>query len=123
MLSTLVRAGCIAHDLDRRFGRAEELSITDGLTGVYNYRYLRSALDKEIARAKRFTEKNAVARIARTRTSLARGVSFIGRPYIVFCAAAACAPGYCTKTHRPVSIRWLRRLRWSSAWGRWSARR
>lgn len=40
----------------RRFGRAEELSITDGLTGVYNYRYLRSALDKEIARAKRFAE-------------------------------------------------------------------
>lgn len=40
----------------RRFGRAEELSITDGLTGSYNYRYLRSALDKEIARAKRFGE-------------------------------------------------------------------
>ncbi len=40
----------------RRFGRAEELSITDGLTGVYNYRYLRSALDKEVARAKRFKE-------------------------------------------------------------------
>jgi len=40
----------------RRFARAEELSITDGLTGAYNYRYLRSALDKEIARAKRFRE-------------------------------------------------------------------
>jgi len=40
----------------RRFARAEELSITDGLTGSYNYRYLRSALDKEIARAKRFRE-------------------------------------------------------------------
>jgi len=40
----------------RRFGRAEELSITDGLTAVYNYRYLRSALDKEVARARRFGE-------------------------------------------------------------------
>ena len=41
----------------RRFSRAEELSITDSLTGVYNYRYLRSALDKEVARARRFGEK------------------------------------------------------------------
>ncbi|GJM45177.1 MAG: hypothetical protein DHS20C21_20190 [Gemmatimonadota bacterium] len=40
----------------RRFGRAEELSITDGLTGAYNYRYLRSALDREVARALRFRE-------------------------------------------------------------------
>lgn len=40
----------------RRFSRAEELSITDSLTGVYNYRYLRSALDKEVARARRFNE-------------------------------------------------------------------
>jgi diguanylate cyclase (GGDEF)-like protein len=40
----------------RRFHRAEELSITDSLTGVYNYRYLRSALDKEVARARRFGE-------------------------------------------------------------------
>jgi diguanylate cyclase (GGDEF)-like protein len=44
----------------RRFSRAEELSITDGLTGVYNYRYLRSALDKEVARARRFREKFAI---------------------------------------------------------------
>jgi len=40
----------------RRFNRAEELSITDGLTAVYNYRYLRSTLDKEVARARRFGE-------------------------------------------------------------------
>jgi len=44
----------------RRFSRAEELSITDGLTGVYNYRYLRSALDKEVARARRFRERFAI---------------------------------------------------------------
>ncbi|MGQ0723399.1 MAG: diguanylate cyclase [Candidatus Eiseniibacteriota bacterium] len=44
----------------RRFSRAEELSITDGLTGVYNYRYLRSALDKEVARARRFREKFSI---------------------------------------------------------------
>ena len=46
----------VALDNLRRFARAEELSITDGLTGVYNYRYLRSALDREVARAKRFRE-------------------------------------------------------------------
>jgi diguanylate cyclase (GGDEF)-like protein len=44
----------------RRFARAEELSITDGLTGVYNYRYLRSALDQEVARARRFREEFSV---------------------------------------------------------------
>ena len=44
----------------RRFTRAEELSITDGLTGVYNYRYLRSALDREVARAKRFREQFSI---------------------------------------------------------------
>ncbi len=44
----------------RRFSRAEELSITDGLTGAFNYRYLRSALDREIARAKRFRERFAI---------------------------------------------------------------
>ncbi|MFN8179559.1 MAG: sensor domain-containing diguanylate cyclase [bacterium] len=44
----------------RRFGQAEELSITDGLTGVYNYRYLRSALDRETARAQRFREEFAI---------------------------------------------------------------
>jgi diguanylate cyclase (GGDEF)-like protein len=44
----------------RRFSRAEELSITDGLTGVYNYRYLRSALDKEVARARRFREEFSI---------------------------------------------------------------
>jgi diguanylate cyclase (GGDEF)-like protein len=44
----------------RRFSRAEELSITDGLTGVYNYRYMRSALDKEIARSKRFRDEFSI---------------------------------------------------------------
>jgi diguanylate cyclase (GGDEF)-like protein len=44
----------------RRFSRAEELSITDGLTGVYNYRYLTSALDREVARAKRYREDFAI---------------------------------------------------------------
>lgn len=44
----------------RRFVRAEELSITDGLTGVYNYRYLRAALDREVARAKRYREDFAI---------------------------------------------------------------
>src|SRR5262249_9733491 len=44
----------------RRFGQAEELSITDCLPGVYNYRYLRSALDRETARAQRFREEFSI---------------------------------------------------------------
>ncbi len=44
----------------RRFSRAEELSITDGLTGAFNYRYLRSALDREVARARRFREEFSI---------------------------------------------------------------
>jgi diguanylate cyclase (GGDEF)-like protein len=60
LASSLSPVFASALDNLRRFGRAEELSVTDGLTGVYNYRYLRSALDKEVARAKRFREQFSI---------------------------------------------------------------
>lgn len=34
--------------------KIEELAITDGLTGVYNYRYFKESLHKEIKRAERY---------------------------------------------------------------------
>jgi diguanylate cyclase (GGDEF)-like protein len=58
--SGLAPAFASALDNLRRFGRAEELSVTDGLTGVFNYRYLRSALDREVARARRFREQFSI---------------------------------------------------------------
>ena len=38
------------------FERTHTLSITDGLTGAYNYRFLIDAIAKEIGRAQRFSE-------------------------------------------------------------------
>ncbi|MGD9402360.1 MAG: GGDEF domain-containing protein [bacterium] len=38
------------------FERTHMLSITDGLTGAYNYRFLIDAIAKEISRAQRFSE-------------------------------------------------------------------
>lgn len=38
------------------FERTHTLSITDGLTGAYNYRFLIEAIAKEIGRAQRFNE-------------------------------------------------------------------
>lgn len=38
------------------FQKIEELSIQDGLTGVYVFRYLKQRLDEEVARADRFNE-------------------------------------------------------------------
>jgi diguanylate cyclase (GGDEF)-like protein len=40
-----------------RFEKAEELSFTDGLTGMYNFRYLIKRLSEELPRAKRY-ERN-----------------------------------------------------------------
>ena len=40
--------------LEKANQKLEKLSITDGLTGFYNYRYLDELLDNEIGRAKRY---------------------------------------------------------------------
>jgi len=37
-----------------RFEKAEELSYTDGLTGMYNYRYFKKRINEELKRAKRY---------------------------------------------------------------------
>ncbi len=39
--------------LDKARKRLQQLAVTDGLTGLYNYRYFRSQLEHELARAKR----------------------------------------------------------------------
>ncbi len=44
----------------QQFERTHILSITDGLTGAYNYRFLIDAIKKEIARAERFGEQFSI---------------------------------------------------------------
>jgi diguanylate cyclase (GGDEF)-like protein len=44
----------------REFELTQTLSITDGLTGAYNYRFLIDAIRKEIGRAERFREEFAI---------------------------------------------------------------
>ena len=43
----VLQAGAVALDSAQRLARAEELSVTDDLTGLYNLRYLRQALRRE----------------------------------------------------------------------------
>lgn len=56
LFELLVRQAGIAVKNAREFERTQTLSITDGLTGAYNYRFLVDALRKEIGRAERFEE-------------------------------------------------------------------
>ncbi|MCX7725652.1 MAG: diguanylate cyclase [Chitinispirillaceae bacterium] len=44
----------LMEELDRKNKELTELSITDGLTGLYNHRYLQERLDFEIKRIKRY---------------------------------------------------------------------
>lgn len=61
----------VQHAVERYFlmGEADkktyyyDLSILDGLTGVYNHRHLHDVLDREIARAKRYPQHLALAMI------------------------------------------------------------
>ena len=43
-----------------RFSRAEVEAITDGLTGLYNHRYLHERLEEELERARRHQGKLAL---------------------------------------------------------------
>ncbi len=43
-----------------RYERAEELSYTDGLTGIYNFRYFKKRINEEVKRAKRFNHHLAL---------------------------------------------------------------
>jgi diguanylate cyclase (GGDEF)-like protein/excisionase family DNA binding protein len=50
-LTAIVRAATI------RYSRAEVEAITDGLTGLYNHRYLHERLEEELHRAQRYGDK------------------------------------------------------------------
>lgn len=56
LFELLAREAGVAIKNARDFERTQTLSITDGLTGAYNYRFLIDALKKEIGRAERFKE-------------------------------------------------------------------
>jgi diguanylate cyclase (GGDEF)-like protein len=56
LFELLVREAGIALKNAREFERTQTLSITDGLTGAYNYRFLIDALRKEIDRSERFDD-------------------------------------------------------------------
>jgi diguanylate cyclase (GGDEF)-like protein len=56
----LARQAATALRNAREFERTQTLSITDGLTGSYNYRFLVDSLRKEIGRATRFSEEFSI---------------------------------------------------------------
>lgn len=43
-----------------RYEKAEELSYTDGMTGIYNFRYFKKRINEEVKRAKRFNHHLAL---------------------------------------------------------------
>jgi diguanylate cyclase (GGDEF)-like protein len=53
-LLTLASQAGMAIENANLYERTLQLSITDGLTGIYNYRYFRQRLEEEVARAKRY---------------------------------------------------------------------
>ncbi len=60
LFELLARQAGIAIRNAREFERTQTLSITDGLTGAYNYRFLVDTLRKEIGRADRFREQFSI---------------------------------------------------------------
>jgi diguanylate cyclase (GGDEF)-like protein len=60
LFELLARQAGIAIRNAREFERTQTLSITDGLTGSYNYRFLVDTLRKEIGRASRFAEEFSI---------------------------------------------------------------
>jgi diguanylate cyclase (GGDEF)-like protein len=63
LFELLVRQASVAIKNAREFERTQTLSITDGLTGAYNYRFLIDALKKEIGIAERFHEVFSIVMI------------------------------------------------------------
>ena len=53
MTALLVAAGGTAYVFLRQLRQTESLAISDGLTGLYNYRYFQDRLREELARAER----------------------------------------------------------------------
>ena len=56
LFGLLARQAAAAVCNAREFDRTQTLSITDGLTGAYNYRFLIEALRKEVGLAQRYNE-------------------------------------------------------------------
>ena len=54
ILSLLANQTAIAIENAKLYRHAEQLAITDDLTQVYNYRFLKMALRREVKRAARF---------------------------------------------------------------------
>ena len=59
-LRTFASQAAVAVDNVRIHEEAQRLSLTDPLTGLWNYRYLREALPREVERASRFNHRLAV---------------------------------------------------------------
>lgn len=56
LLTLLANQTAIALENTLLYQQLEKEAVTDGLTGVYNYRYLISSLENEIKRARRFKQ-------------------------------------------------------------------
>lgn len=56
LFDVLAREAAVALKTAKEYERTQTLSITDGLTGAYNYRFLIDAVRKEIGRSERFGE-------------------------------------------------------------------
>jgi len=54
LATTLAALAAVAIQNARLYGSVERLAITDGLTGLYNYRYFYDRLAQEVARAQRY---------------------------------------------------------------------
>ncbi|MGE5176236.1 MAG: diguanylate cyclase [Hyphomicrobiales bacterium] len=57
VLTLLANQTAIAIENGKLYRRAEQLAVTDDLTQVYNYRFLKMALKREVKRAARFSQK------------------------------------------------------------------
>jgi diguanylate cyclase (GGDEF)-like protein len=56
LITALANHAAIALENQLLYRKLEHEAITDGLTGVHNYRFMMSSLDREIKRAKRFKQ-------------------------------------------------------------------
>jgi diguanylate cyclase (GGDEF)-like protein len=63
LLAVLANQAAVAAETFRLYRRLEQLAITDELTQVYNYRFLKTALRKEVKRAGRFGHEFAILMI------------------------------------------------------------
>lgn len=60
ILTLLANQTAIAIENGKLYRRAEQLAITDDLTQVYNFRFLKMALRREVKRAARFSQRFSV---------------------------------------------------------------